>query len=105
MFPTTVIVVFLLFITPARGDDRCDEWGLNFLIVFLPMLILALLAFAFAVYRALHFRNLFRKMHEANQVYLFEQKMAAANVQKKGQGADAIALDLNKAHIRELQED
>ncbi len=39
------------------GEDRCDEWGTNFIIIFLPMLILALLAFAFAVYRALHFRK------------------------------------------------
>jgi len=90
----------------CRGQqDQCSDWGLNFLIILLPMLIIALLAFAFAVYRALHFRNLFRKMHEANQIYLFEQKTAAANVQKKGQGADAIALDLNKAHIKELQDD
>ena len=42
----------------------------------------------------LPFCSLFRKMHEANQVYLFEQKAAQATVTKKAKGADDIALEL-----------
>jgi hypothetical protein len=101
----SVVLLLSLVVTSKGQCGECDEWGINWVIILLPLLMLALLAFAFAVYRALHFRNLFRKMHEANQVYLFEQKAAQATVTKKAKGADDIALELNKIHLKELQED